>query len=68
MPRTNKIAKIEPMPEPQTCASEVKIRLTGLPEDVEKIAAALRSVALEESRDYANRNSKFVRRYLTVKL
>ena len=51
----------------QLCTSEVKIRLTGLPEDVEKIATALRAVALEESKDYANRDSKFVRRYLTVK-
>lgn len=49
-------------------AGQVKIRLQGLPEDVEKTAVALRALmrVLEESADYQNRNSEFVRRYLTV--
>lgn len=49
-------------------SAQVKIRLTGLPEDVEGAAALIRQVfiVLEESNDYPNRNSAFVRRYLTV--
>ncbi len=48
--------------------SQVKIRLSGLPEDVEAAARVLRADfrVLEESADYPNRNSAFVRRYLTV--
>ncbi len=47
----------------------VKLRVEGLPEDVE---AALRSirmcfVVVEESQAYPNRNSKLVRVYVTVK-
>ena len=47
---------------------QVKIRLTGLPEDVDAVAALLTQVVdvLEESGDYQNRNSEFVRRYLTA--
>jgi len=47
----------------------VKVRLMGLPEDVNKMAAALRGLllVLEESPDYPMRNSSFVRRYLAVK-
>ncbi len=47
---------------------QVKIRLTGLPEDVEAVAELLRqkAVVLEESGDYRNRKSEFVHRYLTV--
>lgn len=49
-------------------AGQVRVRLNGLPEDVEKTAVALRVLmhVVEESADYPNRNSEFVRRYLTV--
>ena len=51
-------------------ADQVKLRISGLPEDVEKLCLALRTLmnVLEESDDYPNRgNSQFVRRYLVVK-
>jgi hypothetical protein len=47
----------------------IKIRLQGLPEDVEAAAAVLRAAGnvLEESSDYANRGtSQYVRRYMDV--
>jgi hypothetical protein len=47
----------------------IKVRLQGLPEDVEAAAAVLRAAGsvLEESSDYANRGaSQYVRRYLDV--
>lgn len=48
---------------------QVKIRLSGLPEDVNKMAAALRGLllVLDESKDYPMRDSSFVRRYLVAK-
>lgn len=48
---------------------QVKIRLMGLPEDVNKMAAALHGLllVLEESPDCPNRNSSFVRRYLVAR-
>ena len=51
-------------------ADQVKLRVSGLPEDVEKLCLALRTLmyVLEESDDYPNRGkSQFVRRYLVVK-
>lgn len=58
--------------------SDVKVRLSGLPDDVERLCQALREsgdqgryqvVVLEESEDYANRGkSLFVRRYVTVEV
>jgi len=53
------------------CESEVKIRLQGLPLDVEQIAEELRRymTVLEESDNYPNRgDSRFVRRYMTVRV
>jgi hypothetical protein len=53
------------------CELPVKMRLEGLPQDVETIAVLLRETGcvVEESKDYPNRGaSKFVRRYITVKL
>lgn len=49
-------------------AGQVKIRLQGLPDDVTKTAVALRALmrVLEESGNYPNKNSEFVRRYLTI--
>lgn len=50
-------------------AGQVKLRLMGLPADVEKTAIALQMLmnVLEESDDVPNRGrSQFVRRYLTV--
>lgn len=47
----------------------VKVRLMGLPVDVERTTQALRNTlrVVEESPDYPNRGrSAFVRRYLTV--
>lgn len=47
----------------------IKIRLQGLPAEVEAAARVLRAVGtvLEESGDYANRGeSKYVRRYMDV--
>lgn len=49
----------------------LKIRVQGLPEEVEAFAAELESLrrweVLEESGDYANRGgSKLVRRYIEV--
>jgi len=53
------------------CELPVKVRLEGLPADVETLAHLLRETGcvVEESPDYPNRGaSKFVRRYVTVKL
>jgi hypothetical protein len=53
------------------CELPVKMRLEGLPKDVETIAKLLRETGcvVEESADYPNRGaSKFVRRYVAVKL
>jgi hypothetical protein len=53
------------------CEMPVKIRLEGLTKDVATIAQLLRETGcvVEESPDYPNRGaSKFVRRYVTVKL
>lgn len=50
-------------------ADQVKVRLQGLPDDVEKTAVVVRTFmrVLDESSDYANRGGEFVRRYLVVK-
>jgi len=53
------------------CELPVKMRLEGLPQDVETVARLLRETGcvVEESANYPNRGaSKFVRRYVTVKL
>jgi len=53
------------------CEMPVKVRLEGLPADVETFACLLRETncVVEESPDYPNRGtSKFVRRYITVRL
>jgi hypothetical protein len=46
----------------------VKIRVQGLPEDVEKVVDILNRClnVLEESSSYKNRNSEYVRKYLDV--
>jgi len=57
---------LEPLqPDLSSC---VKIRIEGQPADVEIIAAALAALfrVSESSRDYQNRGSNRVRRYLTV--
>lgn len=51
----------------------IKLRLNGLPDDVEALNQVLRDsdqvIVLDESDDYANRGkSLLVRRYVTVKL
>lgn len=49
--------------------ADVIIRLMGLPQDVEQVAAILRNSTrfVEESKDYPNRGaSKLVRRYITL--
>lgn len=62
----NPLARTRPL-----CELPIKIRLEGLPADVETFARLLRETGcvVEESPDYPNRGaSKFVRRYVTVKL
>jgi hypothetical protein len=62
----NPLARNHPL-----CEMPVKVRLEGLTKDVETFALLLRETGcvVEESPDYPNRGaSKFVRRYLTVKL
>jgi len=62
----NPLARTHPL-----CELPVKVRLEGLPADVETLAHLLRETGcvVEESPDYPNRGaSKFVRRYVTVKL
>ncbi len=52
-------------------SDQLKLRVTGLPEDIEKFSLAINAMmlVLEESDDYQNRgNSKFCRRYFTVKV
>lgn len=47
----------------------IKIRLSGLPEDIEAVTREIRRQldVLEESGSYANRQSKLIRRYLAVR-
>jgi hypothetical protein len=62
----NPLARSRPL-----CELPVKMRIEGLPRDVETVARLLRETGcvVEESPDYPNRGkSKFVRRYLTIKL
>jgi len=62
----NPLARLVPL-----CELPVKMRLEGLPQDVETIARLLKETGcvVEESANYQNRGaSKFVRRYVTVKL
>jgi hypothetical protein len=49
--------------------ADVKIRISGLPEDVEEVTELIKAVmhVIDASGIYASRgNSKFVRRYLTA--
>ncbi|WP_295209784.1 DUF3970 family protein [Ruminococcus sp.] len=49
----------------------VKVRIEGLPEEVEKFAEKLKKdgyVFLQESSNYPNRNSDNVRRYVDIKV
>ena len=55
--------------------SDIKIRLTATPDDIEAFATMLRSpdeerfIVIEESDDYPNKGkSILVRRYITVRL
>jgi hypothetical protein len=66
------LAPINPLAQSRPlCELPVKMRLEGLPVDVATVATLLRETGcvVEESPDYPNRGaSKFVRRYVTVKL
>ena len=46
----------------------IKIRITGLPDDVDSFLSNLRKLfsVIDESKPYQNRNSKFVRRYADI--
>lgn len=73
MKSTNEqLAPINPLAQSHPlCELPVKMRLEGLPADVETVAGLLRETGclVEESDNYPNRGeSKFVRRYITVKL
>ena len=49
----------------------VKVRIEGLPEEVEKFTEQLKKDGchfLMESDDYPNRNSEYVRRYVEIRL
>ena len=49
----------------------VKVRIEGLPEEVEKFTEQLKKDGyhfLMESDDYPNRNSEYVRRYVEIKV
>nr|WP_326173209.1 hypothetical protein [uncultured Ruminococcus sp.] len=49
----------------------VKVRIEGLPEEVEKFGEKLKKdgyVFLQESGNYPNRNSAYVRRYVDIKV
>jgi hypothetical protein len=70
--RTVEPKPVSPPVQPgSACELPVKMRLEGLPQDVETVADLLRKTGcvVEESRDYANRGkSQLVRRYITIKL
>ncbi len=70
--RRNQLAPVNPLARAlPLCELPIKIRIEGLPADVETFASLLRETGcvVEESPDYPNRGaSKFVRRYVTVKL
>ena len=50
----------------------VKIRIEGLPEEVEKFTELLEKdekyEVLQKSENYPNRNSEYVRRYVEIRL
>lgn len=49
----------------------VKVRIEGLPEDVEKFTERLEKDGyefLQKSENYPNRNSEYVRRYVEIRL
>lgn len=70
--KREQLAPVNPLAQSHPlCELPVKLRLEGLPQDVATMAALLRETGcvVEESLDYPNRGvSKFVRRYVTVKL
>jgi hypothetical protein len=72
MKKKNQLAPANPLAQARPlCELPVKVRLEGLTKDVETFACLLRETGcvVEESPDYPNRGaSKFVRRYVTVKL
>lgn len=49
----------------------VKVRIEGLPEDVEKFTEQLEKDGyefLQKSENYPNRNSEYVRRYVEIRI